>query len=100
MTTPTAFSLSPVFSVGDTLTFASGVNQQPPAATQSTMNLFGVATNGVVLPADTICYLNGSYDSLIGVFTVGGSGNTLFWVGTPEEFSDVNRTGGNWQLAT
>jgi hypothetical protein len=98
MTTPTTFALSKNIFVCDVLTFANGVNTTSPQLTQTTENLFGVPSNGYVLPEGVVGYLLGSYELTVGVFTVGSGTQTLVWAGTPQEFASVGLSGGNWEL--
>ncbi len=100
MTTPTSFALSSNILVCDTLTFANGMNAEPPQLTQTTENLLGVSTSGYVLPDGVVGYLLGAYEPVTGVFTVGVGTRTLFWNGTASDFASVGKNGGNWTLAT
>lgn len=96
----TSFALSKNISVCDTLTFAGGVNSTPLTTNQTTTNLLGAATQGYVLPDGVVGYLLGAYEPITGVFTIGLGTQTLFWDGTPAEFTSVGQTGGNWKLAS
>ena len=100
MTTPTSFSLSSQFSVGNILVFANTIDSSALQLSETSTNLLGFSTSGVSMTEGTIGYLLGSFEPNTNVFTVGAGSQTLIWAGTTEQFSSVGRTGGNWQLGT